>query len=38
VESIRPWFGSTLKVTLTGNLEVELSRRQTQLFRHRFCL
>lgn len=38
VTSIRPWFGSTLKVTLSGDLEVEFSRRQTQLFRRRFCL
>jgi two-component system LytT family response regulator len=38
VESIEPWFSGSLKVKLLGGPEIELSRRQAQLFRERMSL
>ncbi len=38
VERVEPWFSGTLKATLTGGRTVELSRRQSQLFRDRLGL
>ena len=38
VEKVEPWFSDTLKVTLTGGRTIELSRRQTRLFRQRLAL
>ena len=38
VERVEPWFSGCLKVTLTGGRSVELSRRQSQLFRDRLAL
>lgn len=33
IERIEPWFSSTLKITLRGGLEVEVSRQQSARFR-----
>ncbi|MBK8474737.1 MAG: response regulator transcription factor [Opitutaceae bacterium] len=38
IEQVEPWFSDTLKVTLTGGRTIELSRRQTRLFRQRLAL
>jgi len=38
VQSVEPWFSGGLKLTLHGNLTVELSRRQAKLFRERNTL
>ncbi|HLP08297.1 MAG TPA: response regulator [Opitutaceae bacterium] len=38
VERVEPWFSGCLKATLTGGRTVELSRRQSQLFRDRLGL
>jgi two-component system LytT family response regulator len=38
VERVEPWFSGGLKVGLRGGLEVELSRRQAQVFRDRLGL
>lgn len=38
VESIEPWFSGSLKVKMKGGPEIELSRRQAQLFRERMSL
>lgn len=38
IESIGQWFSGSLKVKLRGGFEVELSRRQAQLFRDRLSL
>lgn len=38
VQSVEPWFSGGLKLTLSGNLTVELSRRQAKLFRERNTL
>lgn len=38
VESIEPWFSGSLKVKMLGGTEIELSRRQAQLFRERMSL
>lgn len=38
IEQVEPWFSDTLKVTLTGGRTIELSRRQTRLFRQRAAL
>lgn len=38
VRSVEPWFSGGLKLTLSGNLTVELSRRQAKLFRERNTL
>jgi len=38
VASINTWFSGTLKVTMVGGRTVELSRRQTKLFRERNTL
>jgi len=38
VERVEPWFSGTLKATITGGRTVELSRRQSQLFRDQLGL
>ena len=38
VQAVEPWFSGGLKLALTGGLTVELSRRQTKLFRERNTL
>ena len=38
VERVEPWFSGTLKATLAGGRTVELSRRQSQLFRDKLGL
>jgi len=38
VKSVEPWFSGGLKLTLSGNLVAELSRRQAKLFRERNSL
>jgi two-component system LytT family response regulator len=38
VERVEPWFSGCLKATLTGGRTVELSRRQSQLFRDKLGL
>ncbi len=38
VERVEPWFSGCLKITLTGGRTVELSRRQSQLFRDKLGL
>lgn len=38
VESVEPWFSGGMKLTLSGSLIVELSRRQAKLFRERSSL
>lgn len=38
ISSIGPWFSGSIKVVLEGNIEVEFSRRQAQLFRERRSL
>ncbi|HSI82619.1 MAG TPA: LytTR family DNA-binding domain-containing protein [Candidatus Methylacidiphilales bacterium] len=38
IENVETWFGGTLKVRITGDLEVEISRRQSVLFRERASL
>jgi two-component system, LytTR family, response regulator len=38
VESVTPWFSQTLKLTLKGGEEVEISRRATQSLRKRLSL
>jgi two-component system, LytTR family, response regulator len=38
VETIEPWFSGSLKVKMQGGPEIELSRRQAQLFRERMSL
>jgi two-component system LytT family response regulator len=38
IESVDPWFSSSVKVRLRGGPEIEFSRRQAQLFRGRTSL
>jgi two-component system, LytTR family, response regulator len=38
VESVTPWFSQTLKLTLKGGEEVEISRRATQALRKKLSL
>jgi two-component system LytT family response regulator len=38
VESVTPWFSQTLKLTLKGGEEVEISRRATQALRRKLSL
>jgi len=38
IEQVEPWFSDTLKITLAGGRTIELSRRQTRLFRQRLAL
>jgi two-component system LytT family response regulator len=38
VRSVEPWFSGGLKLTLGGNLTIELSRRQAKVFRERNTL
>lgn len=38
VESVEPWFSGSLRVKLPGNKVVEMSRRQSRLFRQRLGL
>lgn len=38
VESVEPWFSGSLRVKLKGGKEVEMSRRQSRLFRQRLGL
>jgi two-component system LytT family response regulator len=38
VQSVEPWFSGGLKLTLSGDLSVELSRRQAKAFRERNML
>jgi two-component system, LytTR family, response regulator len=38
IEAVTPWFSNTLKVTLQGGAEVEISRRSAKAFRKRLTL
>jgi two-component system, LytTR family, response regulator len=38
IRSIEPWFSQSLKARLTGEQEIEFSRRAAQTFRERFSL
>lgn len=38
IERIEPWFSGSLKVHLSGGLQIEFSRRQAQIFRSRSTL
>jgi len=38
VQSVEPWFSGGMKLTLSGGVTVELSRRQAKLFRERNTL
>jgi two-component system LytT family response regulator len=38
IANIEPWFSSTLKITLRGGLEVEVSRQQSSRFREALSL
>ncbi|MFT3868704.1 MAG: LytTR family DNA-binding domain-containing protein [Nibricoccus sp.] len=38
IESVEPWFSGSLRVKLPGNKIVEMSRRQSRLFRQRLGL
>jgi two-component system LytT family response regulator len=38
IEAVTPWFSNTLKVTLQGGAEVEISRRSAKVFRKRLTL